>query len=198
MSTFLETMKCRRSQYALGKKVALSDESLTNLVKEAVLHTPTAFNMQSGKAIILFHEHHELFWDKTKESLRTMIPADRFQATEDKMEAFKEAYGTVLFFDDTTITNEFAEQFTLYKDNFTPWALQSNGMLQFALWNIFTENGLGASLQHYNPLIDEIVYETWNVAKSWKLIAQMPFGTITGKVGIKSFDNIEQRVITYK
>ena len=34
--------------------------------------------------------------------------------------------------------------------------------------------GLGASLQHYNPLIDDEVKENWNPPSKWKLIAQMP------------------------
>ena len=26
---------------------------------------------------------------------------------------------------------------------------------QFAVWNVLAEQGIGASLQHYNPIIDE-------------------------------------------
>ena len=29
------------------------------------------------------------------------------------------------------------------------------GMLQLAVWTALAEKGLGASLQHYNPLIDD-------------------------------------------
>jgi len=35
--------------------------------------------------------------------------------------------------------------------------------------------GLGASLQHYNPLIDQETAETWDINPDWKLLAQMPF-----------------------
>lgn len=39
----------------------------------------------------------------------------------------------------------------------------------------------GASLQHYNPLVDPLLSSEpgWNISSSWKLIAQMPFGTPT-------------------
>ena len=37
----------------------------------------------------------------------------------------------------------------------------------------------GASLQHYNPLIDEAVAKQWHINPNWKLIAEMPFGTST-------------------
>ena len=36
--------------------------------------------------------------------------------------------------------------------------------------------GMGASLQHYNPLIDDEVRKAWNLPGDWKLVAQMPFG----------------------
>jgi predicted oxidoreductase (fatty acid repression mutant protein) len=49
-------------------------------------------------------------------------------------------------------------------------------MLQFALWTALEDMGFGASLQHYNPLIDKAVSERWLIGKSWRLIAQMPFG----------------------
>ena len=34
--------------------------------------------------------------------------------------------------------------------------------------------GLGVSLQHYNPLIDETVYAEWKLDPKWELVAQMP------------------------
>jgi predicted oxidoreductase (fatty acid repression mutant protein) len=59
-------------------------------------------------------------------------------------------------------------------------------------------NGLGASLQHYNPLIDKEVRENWQVPENWLLVAQMPFGAPCGNPAEKSFDDIEKRVKVYK
>ena len=50
--------------------------------------------------------------------------------------------------------------------------------------------GLGASLQHYNPLIDDEVRRTWNLPGDWMMIAQMPFGTPTGEPGEKEFEDL--------
>ena len=47
-------------------------------------------------------------------------------------------------------------------------------MHQFAIWTMLEDAGLGASLQHYNPLIDEKVQNEWKLNPNWKLIAQMP------------------------
>ena len=62
-----------------------------------------------------------------------------------------------MYFEDQVVVEGLQEQFALYKDNFPIWSLQSSGMLQFTIWTSLEAEGLGASLQHYNPLIDEQV-----------------------------------------
>jgi predicted oxidoreductase (fatty acid repression mutant protein) len=58
--------------------------------------------------------------------------------------------------------------------------------------------GLGASLQHYNPIIDEAVKKQWNLPADWELIAQMPFGKPTAAAGEKQFLPLEDRVKIFK
>ena len=53
MTTFTDTLKNRRSIYHLGRNVSLSNEELTTLIKEAIKESPTAFNAQSTRAVIL-------------------------------------------------------------------------------------------------------------------------------------------------
>ena len=67
-------------------------------------------------------------------------------------------------------------------------------MLQLAVWTALAEAGVGASLQHYNPLIDEQVKKEFNLPASWKLVAQMPFGTFTGKDGDKPYIPLSERL----
>ncbi|MNU09462.1 hypothetical protein D3C72_2560420 [compost metagenome] len=66
------------------------------------------------------------------------------------------------------------------------------------MWTALEEEGLGASLQHYNPLIDEHVKNEWKLPENWKLIAQMPFGAPTFEPGDKEFQPIEERVKSFK
>ena len=101
-------------------------------------------------------------------TLRKVVPAGNFETTENKIKGLANSYGTVLFFDSTRTTKELMEKFPLYRDNFPVWAEQANGMLQFAIWSLLAEQGLGASLQHYNPLIDEEVKTVFEIPKSWK------------------------------
>lgn len=41
---------------------------------------------------------------------------------------------------------------------------------------LLSSEGIGASLQHYNPIVDAEVKETWNIPAEWSLVGQMPFG----------------------
>lgn len=67
-------------------------------------------------------------------SLRKVVPADAFKATEEKINTFKSGYGTILYFEDQEVVKSLQEQYALYKDNFPVWSLQSSGMLQFVVW----------------------------------------------------------------
>merc|ERR1712093_236927 len=43
---FLETVKARRTYYALKKESTISDAKIQEIIKEAVLHVPSSFNSQ--------------------------------------------------------------------------------------------------------------------------------------------------------
>ena len=196
---FMTSIKSRRSIYEITKETTIPDYKLKELIQDAVKHVPSAFNSQSMKIVLLLGENHDRLWDITKEILRGEVPADKFEPTEKKMEGFKAGYGTILYYDDTSITNALMERFPLYKDKFPLWAHHGNGMLQFALWNILENEGLGASLQHYNPLIDQRVAKEWNLPQEWQLVAQMPFGKVKADYVSKDkeFLPIESRIKIY-
>ena len=58
--------------------------------------------------------------------------------------------------------------------------------------------GLGASLQHYNPLIDEEVRKRWDLPPAWALISQIPFGKPLEIPEKKEMQPIEGRVKIFK
>ncbi len=194
MKTILKSIQDRRSVYALSSASPISDARIEKLVGEAVKHVPSAFNMQDQKAVLLFGKDHAKLWSIVLETLRKIVPAANFAKTEAKVKSFAAGHGTVLYFSDNAIVEGMATQFPLYADNFRAWAPHGAGMLQFAVWNLLESEGLGASLQHYNPLIDDEVKKTWNLPKDWKLIAQMPFGTPTAQPDEKEFEPLENRL----
>ncbi len=193
MTTFTDTLKNRRSIYHLGRNVSLSNEELTALIKEAIKESPTAFNAQSTRAVILFGDAHEKLWEITEEALRPLTPAEAFPNTQNKVASFKNGYGTVLFFKDTDVVKGLQEQFELYADNFPDWSEQSNGIATANTWVALVDKGLGANLQHYNPVIDEAVAKEWNIPSNWKLRSQLVFGSPETPAGEKEYMNDADR-----
>ncbi|HFQ3787995.1 TPA: nitroreductase family protein [Enterococcus faecium] len=193
MTTFTDTLKNRRSIYHLGRNVSLSNEELTTLIKEAIKESPTAFNAQSTCAVILFGDAHEKLWEITEEALRPLTPAEAFPNTQNKLAGFKNGYGTVLFFKDTDVVKGLQEQFELYADNFPDWSEQSNGIATANTWVALVDKGLGANLQHYNPVIDEAVAKEWNIPSNWKLRSQLVFGSPETPAGEKEYMNDADR-----
>ncbi|MCL6633030.1 MAG: nitroreductase family protein [Alicyclobacillus herbarius] len=188
----------RRSIYGISKESPISDQEIQEIVEEAVKHTPSAFNSQSTRVVLLLGQQHDRLWDITTEVLRAVVPADQFSSTEQKMNSFRQGYGTVLFFEDQTVVESLQKQFPLYQDNFPVWSEHTNAMHQLVIWMGLEAAGLGASLQHYNPLIDEQVKAEWNLPETWKLIAQMPFGKPTAPAGEKDFQPLSERVKVFR
>lgn len=195
---FYEALAERRSYYELSKSSPVSDEVIQGVVEKALRLAPSAFNSQSARAVVLFGEQHDKAWEITRESLRKIVPAEQFAQTNDKIDSFKNGYGTVLFFEDQSIVEGLQSKFALYKDNFPVWAQQAAGMAQLVVWTGLRSEGLGASLQHYNELIEAEIKATFNLPDSWKLLAQMPFGTPLSEPGPKEYTPIEERVRVFK
>lgn len=193
----IEIYRKRRSQYALGRNLGIEREQIDALIKEAVRQAPSSFNSQSSRAVILFGEQSEKFWQLTKDALRPLVPEDAFVNTESKLDSFAAGVGTVMFFEDQDVVKGMQEQFAAYAENFPIWSEQASGIAQFAVWTALAEAGIGASLQHYNPVVDDAVAKTWSIPASWKLRAQMPFGSNEAGFGEKTFMDDQQRFLTF-
>lgn len=187
-------MKNRRSIYNIGRNISLSQDEISELVKEAVRESPSSFNSQTARAVVLFGASHNRLWDITATSLRKEVPTEEaFQSTKAKLDTFRAGYGTVLFFEDQDVVKDLQEQFALYAENFPIWSEQGSGIASMSVWVAFAENSIGASLQHYNPLIDADVAAEWHLPESWKLRGQMPFGSIESDAGEKEYMDDEAR-----
>lgn len=197
MTTFKEALKNRRSIYTLGRNVDLTENQIEDLITEAVKYSPTAFNAQSPRVVILFGAAHEKLWEMTEAALKPLTPAEAFPNTQAKLAGFKAGLGTVLFFKNTDTVKNLQEQFALYADNFPDWSEQSNGIATANTWVALEEAGLGANLQHYNPVIDEAVAQEWDIPTNWQLRSQLVFGSKEGAAGEKDFlaDDERFRVI---
>lgn len=196
---FKEALKHRRTYYGLSNKSLVTDQEIENIISHVVLHTPSPFNSQSSRLVLLLGENHKKLWNITKETLRKIVPVNSFGATEAKINgSFASGYGTVLFFEDQSVVKGMQDAFAAYADNFPVWSQHTSGMHQLGVWTLLEEAGFGASLQHYNPLIDEEVRTQWNLPSSWKLIAEMPFGVPVQAPGDKEFKPLSDRIKVFK
>ena len=167
----------RRSVYALGKNLPVSEQEVLEIIDNAVKYSPSAFNSQTAHAVVLLGENHQKLWDITFGELEKFLKNEEAKATtKGKIDNFAAAYGTILFFEDHNVVKELQEQFPSYADNFPIWSEQSTGIASFAVWNALAEAGVGANIQHYNPVIDEKVAAEWDIPANLVLRAQMPFG----------------------
>ena len=185
--SFLDHIKQRRTIYAVGKNVALTPEQIESVIKEAVNHSPSAFNSQTSRIVTLFGESHLQFWNVVRETLRKIVPDAAFEGTNAKINSFAAGYGTVLFYEDQDVVKSLQEQFALYADNFPVWSEHSSAIAQFAVWTALSEQNIGASLQHYNPIVDAEIAEIFDIPANWKLRAQLVFGSIEAPAGEKTF-----------
>lgn len=185
--SFLDHIKQRRTIYAVGKNVALTPEQIESVIKEAVNHSPSAFNSQTSRIVTLFGESHLQFWNIVRETLRKIVPEAAFEGTNTKINSFAAGYGTVLFYEDQDVVKSLQEQFALYADNFPVWSEHSSAIAQFSVWTALSEQNVGASLQHYNPIVDAEIAEIFDIPANWKLRAQLVFGSIEAPAGEKTF-----------
>lgn len=191
---FLDLINKRRTIYAIGKQVSQTPAYLTDLIQNAIKQSPSSFNSQSSRAVILFNAEHEKFWGFVKDKLKSYAKDEAGAAkTDAKMDSFAAGVGTVLFFEDMNVVKGLQDNFPSYADNFPIWAEHSTAIAQFSVWTALHTEGLGASLQHYNPIVDEQVHAEWNVPANWKLRAQLVFGSVEGQPNEKTYMNDADR-----
>ena len=198
MKDFLELIRGRRSVYALNTNTAVSQKQIMNVIERCVYEAPSAFNSQSPRIVVLFKDSSKKFWNLTMDSLRKVIPPEKFGPTEEKINAFMQVIGTILFYEDDKITQDLQEKFPTYKALFPQWAEHNNAILQYMVWAALTELGLGANLQHYNPLVDEMAATSFDIPKNWRLIAQLNFGAVVRPADEKSHEPLKDRIKVFE
>lgn len=194
-----EIFERRRSYYDLTPESPIPDARIEEIVRFVLKNTPSAFNSQSTRLVLLLHEHHAKLWKIVKRRLRAIAAEETFARTAEKVErSFASGCGTVLFYEDTGVVRSLQQRFPLYAGNFPVWSEHASAMHQLALWTLLEDAGFGASLQHYNPLIDRDVRAEWHLPETWRLIAQMPFGMPAAPPPEKAFEPVDARLRIFR
>jgi len=199
MSDFYKAMENRRSIHRLSKESLISQERLEEVVSNALKFAPTAFNGQEQRLVLLMDKKHDRFWELVKSALKAIVPAENFPESEARINGFSGGTGTILLYQDTTVTKGLQDAFPMYKDNFPIWALQATGMLKYILWTSLIQEGYGASIQHYTELVEAEVNKELNIDPAWKMVGQLPFGKAAQSPDAnKTFEPVEKRLIVFR
>jgi len=142
---FLEAIKIRRSILALAKESPISDERIVMIVNHAIKHAPSPFNVQSARAIVLFGEEHNKFWDFGMQRAKETYPPPFFESLQPKIKGYQDAYGTVLFFDDTTAVEKLPAPLQDLMAKYPDWYEHANGMVQFIAWTALAPRASAAT-----------------------------------------------------
>lgn len=185
--SIIESLENRRSYYQITKELPVGENELVSRIEKLTELVPDAFNMKSSRVVVALGEKQELLWNTVFDVFGGKVPRE-------KIDSFRAGAGTILFFYDEEVVNALRAQFPRYAENFPAWALQSSGMLQLSVWSGLRELGVGASLQHYNPAIDEAVRRLFLLPDSFHLVAEMPFGGIAAEPSPKEPEDIARRV----
>lgn len=182
---FSEAVKARRSQYALDSE-GVDTDAVLEALRGIAGDIPSSYNSQSARMVFLTGDDHRLFWSITADALREKVgDPQRFARTEAKLEGFAKAAGTILFYEIDAKTEALIAKYPSYAAMFPQWAEHGNAMLQFAAWTKIADMGLGANIQHYNPLVDARVAEAFGIPDGYRLVAQMVFGRVVEPAGPK-------------
>ncbi|CCC68962.1 hypothetical protein NCAS_0B08780 [Naumovozyma castellii] len=185
-ATFLKTLSSRRTVYSLKPALpaGVTINNIQEVVETVVKQTPTAFNSQPNRAIILTGETHKKVWDAVVKNTPAGDAQKRPASERDT------AYGTIIFFSDESITKKLQSDFAFYHDIFPVWAAEASGAAQISTWTALETLGLGANLQHYNAAIEAVLPE--KIPKNWKIHSQLCFGSVDQAPAEKTF--VENKV----
>lgn len=194
---FIELLMSRRSIRDLGRRQILPDAETVDLIKTVVRETPTSFNMQSSRVVILLGDEHDRYWSEVaRPALRkAVVDDDKFETGAKRMEMFRKAYGTALFFEDQKTVRAMQEKVASYADRFSQWSFHSTGMAQINTWTALELAGFGANLQHYNNLTQEFVVEAFDLPTDWLLHAELVFGSPESPAGDKTYIDDADRFV---
>ena len=169
-SPFIEqTIKVRRTIYALGNRVTHSEAQLTALIKDAVKHSPSSFQLpRLPRAVILFGEQHHKLWDIVKAELKKIV-RQRLPQSEAKVngEASLRLRHCAVLRRHRRHRGSAAEVRPLCRQLPHLVRTRHRDRPVRGLDHFGPGGHPGPPLQHYNPLIDQAVRQEWNLPASW-------------------------------
>jgi len=117
-SSLFSALHARRTNYALTNSSPIPDSRITDLVAQTLRDVPSAFNSQTARIVVVLNAEHRKLWDAIADVYRAMLPADKFAHFKERVDGFRGAYGTLLFYEDGSTVRAFQEKIPAYEDKF--------------------------------------------------------------------------------
>ncbi|CAI4057097.1 hypothetical protein N7582_000775 [Saccharomyces uvarum] len=181
VGTYLKTLTARRTIYALKPELPgeITIKDIQSVVQTIIKETPTAFNSQPNRAIILTGEAHRKVWGQVADAIESPDGKRRPASARD------EAFGSVIFFTDDKVTEKLKADFPAYAAAFPSFADHTSGAAQINSWVALKAMGLGGHLQHYNGYVKAAL--PGKIPQSWTVQAQLVFGTPAASPAEKTY-----------
>lgn len=97
-TSITEGFKGRRSVYSLTNESTISDDRLEELITEVIKHTPSSFNSQTTRIVVLLKAENQKLWDNGLEVASSQIAPELFDKMyKSRLTASRAAYGTVSY-----------------------------------------------------------------------------------------------------
>ena len=93
--SFEDAVLNRRSIYKLTTNAPQSDQRIQEIIKNVLIHTPSSFNSQSTRLVVLLGAEHDKFWEIVTDALKAIVPEDKWDHTAQRLSWFSGSYGTV-------------------------------------------------------------------------------------------------------
>ena len=192
----MDEIEKRRSNYDLENNIELSKKDLINLLRKIVYYSPSPFNVQSSKVVFLNKKSHNLLWNTVvEEYLKKNNNGELLDSEKARIKRESKAYGTILFYKDEQIIEEFKKNLDDYeKRELDGWCTEESAMLQMNIWNELRLKNIGAHLVHFDN-IDEEISVAFDINKKYKLVAMIVFGSIVQEAAVKPKKDINKRFI---
>lgn len=177
----LKSVATRRTIYALKPEFP-ANFKLTDLqatIQAIIKDTPTAFNAQGNRAVILTGATHKAVWDSVTKAIDSPDGQRRPASVRD------EAVSSIIFFTDDKVTETLQEQFPAFASAFPGFADHSSGAAQITSWTALETSGLAGHLQHYNGYIKAALGD--KIPQNWTVQAQLCVGIPAAPAGEKSY-----------
>jgi predicted oxidoreductase (fatty acid repression mutant protein) len=72
---YLTAIKYRRTIYGLNDKAPVSDDRILEIIREVALTSPSSYNTQPGRIVVLLGAPHKKLWDLVAEIAVPLIKA---------------------------------------------------------------------------------------------------------------------------